>query len=201
MVGDMFPSDHDFQVVRIGQDLSGGVGVGGRDGVAVGVELHKAGFTDLGQDDPVGAVRDLGQGFEFFFLQQIGGFSVGGAVNPLISLLTPEVGLTIGFIQVLAGGYLQEVFEVPDRPFDPSLLIGPPGRAGVDRKAIVSGKVQKLGVEGDLWGSLEDDTLEIIIPVAMGYPADFLKGSKVAIQEELQRMAGVEVDKQVSGVS
>ena len=67
VVGDMFSSDHDFQVVGIGQDLlGGGSGVGGRDGIAVGIQLHKAGFTDLGQDDPVGAVRDLGEGFEFF---------------------------------------------------------------------------------------------------------------------------------------
>src|SRR5512143_808820 len=37
VVGDMFPSDYDFQVVCIGQDLCGGGGIGGRDRVAVGV--------------------------------------------------------------------------------------------------------------------------------------------------------------------
>jgi hypothetical protein len=143
----------------------------------------------------VGAVRDLGQGFEFFFLQQIGGFLVDGAVNPLISFLAPEVGLTIGFIQVLAGGDFQEVFEVPDHPFDPSLFIGPSGRAGVDGKAIVSGKLQELGVEGDLGSSLEHDTFEIVMAMAVGHPADFPKGSQVAIQEELQGMTGIEVNK------
>jgi hypothetical protein len=76
--------------------------------------------------------------------------------------------LTIGGIQVLTGGDLQEVFEVPDHPFDPSLLIGPAGRAGVDGKTIVSGKLQELGVEGDLGSSLEDDTFEIVISMAVG---------------------------------
>jgi len=60
VVSDMFTSHHDFQVIGIGQDLRGGGGVGGRDGITVGVYLHKPGFTDLGQDDPVGTVRDLG---------------------------------------------------------------------------------------------------------------------------------------------
>jgi hypothetical protein len=108
--------------------------------------------------------------------------------------------LTIGGIQVLTGGDLQEVFEVPDHPFDPSFLIGPSGRAGVDGKTIVSGKLQELGVEGDLGSSLEDDTFEIVISMAVDEPADFLKGSQVAIQEELQGMTGIEVDKEVSGV-
>jgi hypothetical protein len=99
------------------------------------------------------------------------------------------------FIQVLAGGDFQEVFEVSDHPFDPSFLIGPSGRAGMDGKTIVSGKLQELGVEGDLGSSLEDDTFEVIIPIAVGHPADFLKGSQVAIQEELQGMTGIEVDK------
>src|SRR5512139_3250418 len=59
MVGNMFSSHEDFQVVGIGEDLRGGGGVGGRDGVAVGIQLDKGGFTDLRQDDPVGAVRDF----------------------------------------------------------------------------------------------------------------------------------------------
>jgi hypothetical protein len=148
----------------------------------------------------VGAVRDLGEGLEFFFPQQIGGFSVRGAVNALISLLAPEVGLAIGLIEVLAGGDLQEVLDIPDDPFDPSLFIGPAGGAGMDGKAIMPGKVQELGVEGNLRGSLEDHAFEVVIPMAVGHPADFPKGSLVAVQEELQGVAGIELEEQIPGV-
>ena len=144
VVCDMFASDHDFQVVWIREDLRPGVAIGGGDGVAVGVYLHKARFTDLGQDDPVRTVRDSGQGLEFFLRQQIGGFSVGGAMNPLISLVTPPVGLAMGVPEVLAGSGLQEVFDIPDDPFDPAFLIGSPGGAGMDGKAIMAGKVQVM---------------------------------------------------------
>jgi hypothetical protein len=148
----------------------------------------------------VGAIRDLGYGCQFFFLQQIGGFLVGGAVNPLISLLTPEVEFAVGFIKILAGGDLQEVFEVPDGPFDSALLIGPPRRAGMDGKGIVSGKVQKLGVEGDFGGSLEDHTFKVIVAMTMGHPANFLKGSDMAVQEELQGVEGIKLGKEVPRV-
>jgi hypothetical protein len=196
----MFSSDDDFQVIGIGQDFRGGGGVGGRDGVAVGVYLHKTGFTDLRQNDSVGTVRDSGQGFEFFVPQQIDGFSVGGAVNPLISLLAPEIGFAIGLKEVLAGGDLQEVLDIPDDPLDPAFLIGSPGVAGMDGKAIMPGKVQELGIEGDLRSSLEDHAFEVVIPMPVGDPSDFLKGSQVAVQEELQGGAGVELEKQIPGV-
>ena len=82
-------------------------------------------------------------------------------MNPLISLLAPEVGFAIGFIEVLAGGDLQEVLDIPDDPFDPALFIGPAGGAGMDGKAIMAGKVQELGVEGDLRGSLRTTLLRL----------------------------------------
>jgi hypothetical protein len=70
----------------------------------------------------------------------------------------------------------------------------------MEGKAIMPGKVQKLGIEGDLRGSLEDHAFEVVIPMAVGHPADFLKGSQVAVQEELQGMAGIELEKQIPGV-
>jgi len=194
VVGDMLSSHHDFQVVGTGQDFSGCGGVGGRDGIAVGVQFHKAGLTDLGEDDPVGTVRDLGEGFEFFIPEQIDGFLVGGAVKALISLLAPEVGFPIGLIEVLAGGDLQEVLDIPDDPFDPALFVGPAGVAGMDGKSVVPGKVQELGVESDFRGPLEDHAFQVVIPMAMGQPADFLEGTQVAVQEKLQGLTGIEVE-------
>jgi hypothetical protein len=115
--------------------------------------------------------------------------------------LAPEIGFAIRFIEVLAGGDLQEVLDIPDDSFDPPLLVGPPGGAGMDGKAIVSGKVQELGVEGDLRGPLEDHAFKVVIPMAVGDPPDFLKSSQVPIQEELQGVAGIEVEEQIPRVS
>jgi hypothetical protein len=148
----------------------------------------------------VWVVRDSREGFEFFILQQINGFSVGGAVKALISLLAPEVSFPIGFIKVLAGGDLQEVLDIPDDPFDPPLFVGPAGVAGMDGKSMVSREVQKLGVEGDFRGSLEDYAFQVVIPMAVGHPSDFLESTQVAVQEELQGLAGIEVEEQIPGV-
>jgi hypothetical protein len=115
-------------------------------------------------------------------------------VKALISLLAPEIGFAIRFIEVLAGGDLQEVLDIPDDSFDPPLLVGPPGSAGVDGKAIMPGKVQELGVEGDRGGSLEDYAFEVVVAMAVGDPSDFLKGSQVTIQEKLQGVAGIELE-------
>src|SRR5512138_3525247 len=109
-------------------------------------------------------------------------------MNPLIPLLTPEVGFSIGFIEVLTGGDLQEVLNIPDDSFDSPLFVGPAGVAGVDGKAIVAGKIQELRVEGDLWGYLEDHALKTVIAVAVGHPADLLESPQVAVQEKLQGM-------------
>jgi hypothetical protein len=68
MQGDPIPFDHHLDVVRIGEDLTGALDIGGRDGIAIGLKLDKAGFADGGQDDPVRAVSNGRKGFELFFL-------------------------------------------------------------------------------------------------------------------------------------
>ena len=171
---DGFALDQDLEVIGVGQDLAGSSGVLGGNGVAVGVKVGKAGFGDDRGDQPVGAVRDLGEGFEFFFPESFGGFLAGCAMGPLIPLQAPEIGFAIGLIEVLAGGDFQEILDVPDHPFDASFLVGPAGGAGMDGKTVVAGEVQELGIEGQLGPSFEDDTLQIIIPEAVGYSLDFL---------------------------
>ncbi len=69
MISDPVPLDHDFEMVRIGQDLAGPVGIRGGNGVTIGLKLDKTGFADGGQDDPIGTVGDSRKGFERFFLQ------------------------------------------------------------------------------------------------------------------------------------
>ena len=46
MEGDPIPFHHDFDMVRIGEDLTGPLGIGGRDGVAIGLKLDETGFAD-----------------------------------------------------------------------------------------------------------------------------------------------------------
>ncbi len=70
----------------------------------------------------------------------------------------------------------------------------------MEGKAIVAGKVQELGVEGDLWGSFDDYTLEIVISMAVRHSVDFVDGAKMSVQEKLQGVAGIEVAKQIAGV-
>ena len=68
MQSDPIPFDHHFEMVRIGEDLTSPLGIGGRDGIAIGLKLDKTGFADGGQDDPIRAVGDRWKGLERFFL-------------------------------------------------------------------------------------------------------------------------------------
>ena len=68
MKSDPIPFDHHFEMVWIGEDFTGALGIGGGDRVAVGLKLDKAGFADGGQDNPIGAIGNGWKGLEFFFL-------------------------------------------------------------------------------------------------------------------------------------
>jgi hypothetical protein len=60
--------DHHVEMVRIGEDLTSPLGIGGRNGIAIGFKLDKAGFVDRGQDDSIRAVGDRWKGLERFLL-------------------------------------------------------------------------------------------------------------------------------------
>jgi len=68
MEGDPIPFDHQFEMVRIGENLTRPFGIGGRDGIAIGLKLDKTGFADGGQNDPIGAIGNRWKGLEFFLL-------------------------------------------------------------------------------------------------------------------------------------
>ena len=68
MQSNPIPLEHHFEMVRIGEDLAGPLGVGGRDGIAIGLKLDKAGFAGGGQDDSIRAIGNRWKGFELFFL-------------------------------------------------------------------------------------------------------------------------------------
>jgi len=48
METDPIPFDHYFEMVRIGEDLTSPLDIGGRDGIAIGLKLDKTGFADGG---------------------------------------------------------------------------------------------------------------------------------------------------------
>jgi hypothetical protein len=60
--------DHHVEMVRIGEDLTRLLGIGGRGGIAIGFKLDKTGFADRGQDDPIRAVGNGWKGLELFLL-------------------------------------------------------------------------------------------------------------------------------------
>jgi len=68
MKSDPIPFDHHFEMVRIGEDLTRLLGIGGRDGIATGFKLDKTGFANGGHDDPIRAVGDRWKSLERFFL-------------------------------------------------------------------------------------------------------------------------------------
>jgi hypothetical protein len=68
MESDSIPFNHHFEMVRIGKDLTGPLGIGGRNGITIGLKLDKTGFADRGQNNPIRAIGDRRKGFELFFL-------------------------------------------------------------------------------------------------------------------------------------
>jgi hypothetical protein len=138
---------------------------------------------------------------EFFLFEKIDGFVVCGAMNPLISLLAPEVEFTVGLIKILTGGDLQEIFDIPDDPFGASFLVGSPRGAGVERKAIMSREVQKLRIQDELWRPLKNDASKVVIAMPVGYAAHLLEGSDMAIKKKLQGMARIKLDVKITRVS
>ena len=65
---DPIPFDHNLEMIWISKDLTRAFGVGGRNGIAIGLKLDKAGFADRSQEDPIRAVGNGWEGLERFFL-------------------------------------------------------------------------------------------------------------------------------------
>jgi hypothetical protein len=68
MPSDSISFDPHFEMVRIGEDLTGPLGIRGRDGIAIGFKLDQTGFADRGQDDPIGAIGNRGKRVKLLFL-------------------------------------------------------------------------------------------------------------------------------------
>ena len=87
--------DHDFEMVGIGQDLAGSIGIRGGNRVAIGLKLDKPGLADRGQNDPIGTIRDRRKGFKLFFLQGLYRCFLGTPMDSLIPLDPPEAELSV----------------------------------------------------------------------------------------------------------
>ena len=95
MESDQIALDHHLEMVWIGEDLTRALGIGGRDGVTIGLKLDKTGFADGDQDDPVRAIRNGWEGFELFFLQRFDRGLLGGAMDSLIPFGPPEADFAV----------------------------------------------------------------------------------------------------------
>jgi len=56
MKGDPIPFDPHIEMVRIGEDFTELLAVIGGNGIAIGLKLDEAGFTDRGRDQPIRAI-------------------------------------------------------------------------------------------------------------------------------------------------
>jgi hypothetical protein len=121
-------------------------------------------------------------------------------MNSLVSLQTPRRDLEVDLCPILTGSDSEKVLDVSDHPLHTSLLIGSSRGTGMNREPIMAHEVQKLGIEGYLRSSAQNDTSEIIIPVSVSHPSHLPKSSKVTVQEKLQAVTGIEVDIEVSRV-
>ena len=68
MPGDRISFDLHFEMLRIGEDLTSPLGIGGRDGITIGLKLDQTGLTDGSQDEPIGTVGDGWESHQFLFL-------------------------------------------------------------------------------------------------------------------------------------
>ena len=100
----------------------------------------------------------------------------------------------VEFREVCDRGHPEEALAVTDDSFDPALLIASGHVAGVDRKSIMTRKLQKSRIVSDGGIALQNDAAQVVITMAMGDPADLVKRPDVAVQEKLQALAGIEAD-------
>jgi hypothetical protein len=146
-------------------------------------------------------IRDLRKGFEVFFREKMDRSFLGGAMNPLVSLVAPERRLVVYLSKIRKRVHLQKVFDISDHPLHSSLFIGPSRITGANGKAIMSRKIEKLRIKDPFRRSLENDTFEIVIPDLVRNSAYLLEGSEVTIKEELHGMTRIEVDIEIPAIS
>jgi len=197
VAGHTLPLDEDLDRIGQSQDLGGEAGVGRRHRVAVGVELDEGGLGDSRRDAAVGPGVDPGQRPQLLLPEHLGRRPLGGPMDPQVPLPLPGEDPGVELRKTCDGGHPEESLAVADDPFDPALLIGPGDIAGMDRKSIMTSKVQERRVELNLRSPSNDDTLEVVVAMAMGDPADLVERPDMAVEEELQRMAWVETDDRI----
>ena len=71
-------------------------------------------------------------------------------MDPVVALYAPEAYLLVQLLDVREGVDTDKTPDISDNPLNPAFLICLPGITGIDRKPIVSRKIQKLGVVSDI---------------------------------------------------
>jgi hypothetical protein len=198
MDGDAAALDQDLDCRRKRQDLRGRPGIRRRRRVAVGLELDEGGLGNGGRHTAIGPGVDLRQRAKLLLGQHLGGRPPGRSMDPEVPLFLPGEDLGVEFLKTRAGGDAEEGLQISNKSFDAAFLVGPGDVAGVDRKSVMAGEVQKLGIEPDLRSPSDDDALEVVIAMAMGDTPYLMEGPDMAVQEKLQRVAGIKVDDRIA---
>ena len=121
-------------------------------------------------------------------------------MEALIPFDPPEADLTVEVVKVLEAIDPEPVSGISEGSFNSPLLIGPVGVTQMNRKTVMTGEVEQLGVKLQFRTSLDDDGLEVVIPVSTGHASHLPIGFDMAFQEKLQILPGIKPDVEVSGV-
>ena len=154
MLGDQFFFVIEKDRLVIGLEGKHARGIGKGDTVAIGFKLGQRLGSAFHTPDQAGIKINLGQrdqkGFLLLF-KEVNWSCPGGAMDSAIGhLVSPGTGLEVEVGQGEEGSSREEIgFDIADRFFDPSLLMGGFHIAGGRVEEVVSGEGEETGIELD----------------------------------------------------
>jgi hypothetical protein len=95
MKSNPIPFGHHFEMVWIGKDLTGDLGIGRGNRVTICFKLDKTRLTDGSHNDPIRTVGNRWKGFELLFFQRLGGSLLRRSMDSFISLDPPETEFVV----------------------------------------------------------------------------------------------------------
>ncbi len=150
-------------------------------------------------DDPGGVVGMAGQRPQVRRL--LGKHGERRALALLVRPLVEDVALPDGelgahVVEVVEAPAIEEApLEVPEGPFDPRLVVGLPGPAGLGAKFVVAGEGQEARVVDRLLAlPPEDDRLLAVVLARVGGAGKLVEGLDVPVDERVKVAALVEAE-------
>ncbi len=186
MFGDNGVAGLDDDLARSGDDVDLQTDVFRRHGVTTALVVDAAfGIDFAGDGGRVRAELGVRRKFGQFDDEQVGGFALGGGVEPDIGgVAAPVQALGVEIGEIGEGASEEETaVEVLDGAFDFTLGARPIRPASLDLKTAVGGKVEECGIE--LLGG-EAHLLHVVVENGGGHAAKVLESAKVAVDQHGQ---------------